>query len=393
MISREALGTRAAAAAVGLAAALAMAATAADRWLPARADYAWSFPRDHWAHPGYRTEWWYFTGFLESPGPPPRRFGYQFTFFRVGLAPDSARGSAAWAARNLVMGHAAIGDFARREHRFSEVLYREVPMLGAFGTHPDPRIAASRSPAGTDGEWTLTWNGKGFDLAAADSARRLALRLTTTPQRPLVFQGPGGLSAKGRAPGEASQYYSFTRLATEGTLALDGRTWRVRGRSWMDREFGSNQLAPGQVGWDWFSLALDDGRDLMLYLLRRADGSVDHRSATLVGADGEPRYLASADWSVRATATWKSPATGAVYPSRWLVEIPGARLRLEIEPVMPDQENRSALTGGLFYWEGAVTARAVAPPAVTARAAGAGAELGRGYVELTGYGKGNRPPL
>ena len=372
--------------AVGLAlAAAAAGALGADSgpWLRAQPGYQWSFPRDHWSHPGYRTEWWYFTGFLASDETPPRRFGYQFTFFRVGLAPDSARGAAAWAARDLVMAHAAVGDFARRDHRFSELLYRAAPLLGGFGAHPDPRIAFSRGPAGTAAPWTLAWDGRGFGLAAADSARRLGFRLTATPLRPLVFQGPGGVSAKGRAPGEASLYYSFTRLATAGTLTLDGRTYRVRGQSWMDREFGSNQLAVGQVGWDWFSLALDDGRDLMLYLLRRADGGVDHRSATLVRADGKPRYLAPEEWSVRATATWKSPAGGAVYPARWLVEIPGERLRLEVEPVMPDQENRSALVGAVVYWEGAVVARAP----------GGGRELGRGYVELTGYGRGTRPPL
>lgn len=355
-----------------------VAATTA--WRPAAPDYGWSFPRDHWARPGYRTEWWYLTGHLVAADEPTRRFGYQFTFFRVGLLDRRPDGPSTWHTANLVMGHAAVSDFADRRHRFGELLYRETPLLGGFGRFPDPRIAWSRAPAGTDGTWTLDWNGAAFDVAVTDRAQGFAFRLATRPAKPLVFQGPSGFSRKGEGPTAASLYYSFTRLHTEGTLALDGRSRAVRGQSWMDKEFGSGQLGERQVGWDWFSLQLSDGRELMLYLLRDRQGAVDFARGTLVAASGAPRYLEPGEWRVRATATWKSPATGTTYPARWSLEVPAEGLTLDLVPELPDQENRSRLVRGLHYWEGAVTVRGAD-----------GAPLGLGYVELVGYGTESRP--
>jgi predicted secreted hydrolase len=365
---------------------LVVAAGATEEWLTARRDYSWSFPRDHWARPGYRLEWWYFTGQLEATDGGGRgaggRFGYQLTLFRIGLGREAPALDSAWSASDLIMGHAAVselGGAAGGRHVFSEVLYRAVPLLGGFGPFPDPRIAWSRGPAGTPEEWTLRWNGAAFDLAMADRARGIAFRLATRPAKPLVFQGPGGLSRKGAGATAASQYYSFTRLRTEGTLALDGRAWSVAGESWMDKEFGSNQLGEAQVGWDWLSLQLADGRELMLYLLRDRAGAVDFASGTVVSAAGRARYLASDEWRVRATARWKSPATGAEYPARWEIELPGEGLRLDVAPELADQENRSRLVRDLFYWEGAVAVRGPG-----------GSPVGRGYVELTGYGTSRR---
>jgi predicted secreted hydrolase len=345
-------------------------------------DYAWSFPRDHWSHDGYRTEWWYFTGHLEARDEPGRVFGYQFTVFRVGLLPEKPALRSEWSARNLVMAHAAIIDLSRSEHRFSDLLYREAPLLGAFGAPPDPMIAKVIAPAGTAGLWTLKWNGEGFDFEMRDDERRMAFRLTTRPTKPLVLQGPNGYSRKSGESSAASQYCSFTRLATEGTLELDGKTYDVRGESWMDREFGSSQLSSGQVGWDWFALRLADGRDLMLYLMRRQDGGVDYRNGTLVDRDGNARYLSASEWSVRPTASWKSPETGAAYPSRWTIDVPSAGLRLDVVPDFSDQENRGRIPHSPYYWEGSV--RALDP---------SGRPLGRGFVELTGYGERNRPPV
>jgi predicted secreted hydrolase len=148
----------------------------------------------------------------------------------------------------------------------------------------------------------------------------------------------------------------------------------------MDKEFGSSQLGERQVGWDWFSLQLADGRDLMLYVMRRADGTVDYARGTLVDGAGRPRYLEAAEWQVRATARWKSPASGAVYPAAWAVALPGEGLSLDVVPELADQENRSRLVRDLHYWEGAV--RVLGP---------GGAPAGRGYVELVGYGTTRRP--
>ena len=228
----------------------------------------------------------------------------------------------------------------------------------------------------------MDWDGEGFALAMRDDSRGLALDLKTRPAKPLVFEGPNGFSRKGEGPTAASLYYSFTRLATEGSLTVGGRAVPVRGTSWMDKEFGSSQLSAAQVGWDWFSLQLADGRDVMLYVLRRADGTADQRSATIVTAAGAARYAGAEGWTAEATAHWTSPETGARYPARWTIEIPSEGLRLDVRPRAPGQENVSRLASGLVYWEGAVSAR-------DAR----GREVGRGYVELTGYGERSRPPL
>ena len=351
------------------------AATPEDRWLHARPDFEWSFPRDHWAHPGYRSEWWYLTGHLEAVDDPGRRFGFQFTFFRVGLLPDGASTEASdWAAVDLIMGHAAVGDLANGVHRFAEVLYRAVPLLGGFNRHPVAAIAWSRGPAGTDAPWTLHWNGEAFDVAARDDGAGFAFRLTTQPEKPVVLHGADGFSRKGHGLGTgASQYYSFTRLGTEGTVTLDGETHAVRGVSWMDKEFGSSQLGANEIGWDWFSMQLADGRDVMLYLLRDREGAADYTSGTLVSPEGVPRVLDAGAFSVKALGTWRSPATGAEYPSGWIVELPDEGLRLRVQPEMRDQENRAELGGGVVYWEGAV--RLVGDD---------GRDVGQGYVELTG---------
>lgn len=356
--------------------------TAAD-WRYATPDYAWNFPRDHWAHPGFKTEWWYVTGQLREAGDDLVRFGYQFTFFRVGVLEDRPALASAWASANVVMGHAAITDVASGEHRFSEVLYRETPFLGGFNAYPDSVIAWSRAPAGTDGVWSIRWNGEAFDFSMVDDDRDFGLALVTRPSKPRAFQGPNGYSRKATGDARnASLYYSFTRLATEGIVTLDGRTYRVTGESWMDKEFGSNQLADGQVGWDWFSLQLADGRDLMVYRLRDAAGNASYRHATIIDQDGIPRFLDAVSWTLAPGDSWESPATGARYPISWALSVPTLDLNVRILPLTDNQENVSAIVPDLYYWEGAVV--------VVGRD---GTHRGRGYVELTGYGEGSRPAL
>jgi len=357
-------------------------APGASAWRDVVPGYAWSFPRDHWAHPAFRTEWWYFTGLMEETDGPARRFGYQFTLFRVGLAPDKPALESGWSASQLLMGHAAIGDFAAGRHRFSDLLYREIPLLARFGAYPDARIAWSVGPPGTGRPWELAWNGDGFEARMQDEERGIGLELSMRPAKPLVLEGPGGLSRKGDEALAASYYYSFTRLETKGAITTGGQRIPVRGTSWMDREFSTSQLQSNQVGWDWFGLRLDDGRDLMLYVLRGRGGSPDFRKGTLVSPAGEARYLAAGDWSIRASDRWRSPHTDTLYPSRWKLEIPSEHLQLDIVPLLADQENIGSRSARLHYWEGAV------------ELVGAeGRALGEGYVELTGYGEKNRPPL
>lgn len=349
-------------------------------WRVAGPGHPWRFPRDHWSHPGYRLEWWYLTGHLTAV-EEPARFGYQLTFFRVGLLPARPALASAWSASDLVMAHAAVSELGAGRHRFGELLYRAVPFLGGFGTFPEPRLAWSRPPAGTETPWRLAWNGRAFALEAEDRRRGFAFRLAAEPAKPPVLHGAGGLSRKGADPGAATLYYSLPRLRTRGTLVLDGRSRSVVGESWMDREFGSAVLAAHQVGWDWFGLRLADGRDLMLYRLRDRTGRVDHASGTLVEVDGRGRFLDANAFAVEVLGTWTGPA-GTRYPAGWRLRVPGAGLDLRVEPELADQENRSELVPDLHYWEGAV--RALDP---------AGRRVGEGYGELTGYRARVRPGL
>jgi predicted secreted hydrolase len=365
-----------------LAAALAAAGPAPTRFRAPPKDHRWSFPADHRAHPGYRNEWWYFTGTVEAEGEPGRRLGFQVTFFRVGLVPETPPLDSAWATADAVMAHVAVTDVAAGRHVFSEVLWRAVPLLGGFPAAPDPAVAWGRAPPGTDGRWEVRLDGESFRLAARDEARGLALDLALAPSRPAALQGPNGLSRKSREEGYASLYVSLTRLATTGTIEIGGRRLAVRGEAWMDREIGSSQLAPDQVGWDWWSLRLRDGRDLMLYVLRRPDGTASWRNATLVERDGRVRLLEPGEWTARATRSWRSEATGTTYPAGWEIAVPGQGIRLAVTPELAAAENRSELVPGLFYWEGPVRA-------VDER----GAPAGEGYVELTGYGERARPPI
>ena len=339
------------------------------------------FPRDHWAHAGYKTEWWYFTGHLRDDDG--RRFGYQFTFFRVGVLPTAPDTDSAWAARDLIMGHAAISDLDGNDHRFSEVIYRAVPLLGGFGVWPDPLIAWSKSPAGTPGEWRLTWNGDAFDFDMRDDAQAMSFSLSTRPDKPLVFQGPNGYSRKTQSGRGASLYYSFSRLQTSGQLSLDGRTWQVSGESWMDKEFFTSVLESQQIGWDWFSLQLDDRREVMLFLLRREDGTTDFAAGTVVHPDGSTTYLDGSDsFTVTSQARTGKARTPRAFTRRaGACRILQEQLDLQLVAEMADQENRSRLIGTLHYWEGAV------------KLLRNGVPVGKGYVELTGYGTSSRPAL
>ncbi len=369
-------------------------------WTPARPDYPWAFPRDHWAHRSYRTEWWYLTGHLASADDPDRRFGYQFTLFRVGLLPNRPALDSDWTARDLVMGHAAVTDLASGRHVMGELLFREIPLLGGFLPFPGSaapaslpaRIAWCRAPAGTDTTWTLDWNGRGFDLSMADSSAGIAFSLSTRAEKPLVFEGPDGYSRKGPSADDASEYYSFTRLRSQGSLRVDGSRFRVTGESWMDHEFGSARLGPGQAGWDWFGLQLDDGREIMLYVLRGRSPEEDFSSGTVVNRSGQASYRDRGAWKARALGHWKSPESGATYPDSWDVHLamPAAAgtgtaapdsvsIDLVVKPELGDQEDRSRLVHGLCYWEGMV---AVENPQ--------GERIGQGYVELTGYGGNDR---
>jgi predicted secreted hydrolase len=321
-----------------------------------------SFPQDHGPHPDFRTEWWYYTGNLSTAAG--RHVGFQLTFFRVGLTPGSELRASAWATRQLYFAHFAVTDTAgRRFHAFSRA------SRGALGL-----AGAEASPFRV---WVENWSAEGDGSSARlrASERDVALDLEVSAAKPVTLQGDRGLSRKGPEPGNASFYYSFTRMPAGGVIRLGSETLEVSGEAWMDREWSTSGLGPGVEGWDWFAVQLDDGRELMAYLLRRRDGTPDPFSAgTLVAADGTARRLDAGDLRIETLGHWTSPRGGVRYPARWRLSVQSADLQLEIEPQLADQE----LIVGTRYWEGAVA---------VVGSAGDRAISGQGYVELVGYGE------
>lgn len=336
----------------------------APAWKEAAPGRAIVMPADHASHPDYKIEWWYYTGNLNAADG--RRFGYQFTFFRVGIDPAPVNPSR-WAVRDLFMTHLAVTDVSGRRYQFTERLNRAGPGWAGASTE-SYRVWNEdwQASLGPDGVHRLTAASEGFGVD---------LRLAET-RRP-VLHGEQGYSRKGESAGHASHYYSLTRMPTRGTLTIDGRPVEVTGQSWMDHEFGTTFLEPEQVGWDWFSLQLDDGHDLMVFQLRRADGSVDRRSSgTLVAPDGTSSSLAASDgFRLEPGRQWTSPASGARYPIAWRVLMPGPGIDLAVNAAIDNQELRTPLTG-VTYWEGAID--------VTGTIGGRSVK-GRGYLEMTGY--------
>lgn len=353
------------------------------QWHPAAPGHRWAFPRDHHMRPDYKTEWWYVTGHLVPDADPTAEpLAFQQTFFRNGLTatPGDTSGSA-WTARDLVMAHASLTDPVANRHLFSEILWRAVPQLGGFGTPQDSVLAWGRAPAGTPGRWSISLRRDGtFVLVTRDDRQGLRYNLDCRPEKPLVFHGDGGFSPKNADGTAGSLYYSATRLSVRGTVWREGRPEAVSGRAWLDREIFTNSLAADQSGWDWLSLQLEDGRDLMVYRVRGTGSTADFALGTLIAADGQWRSLPAAAWSWDPGRTWTSPVTGATYPVTWRLRVPEADLDLELRAIHDEQENVS-VRSAVHYWEGAVAAYCQ------------GREVGRGFVELTGYGTGNRPPV
>lgn len=342
---------------------LVSSAFAAD-WKPADPASRIELPRDHAAHPDAKIEWWYYTGNLTAADG--RRFGYQLTFFRAGVDPRPVNPSR-WAVRDLYLTHFAISDLSRGRHHYADRLNRAgVGWAGA--------LAAGYRVWNED--WEVALDGAGrHRLRAADGG--MALDLVLEEGKPAALHGESGYSRKGPSPGNASHYYSLTRMPTRGTLTVDGERVEVTGASWMDHEFGSSFLEPGQRGWDWFSVQFDDGTEMMLFQIRRGDGRADpFASGTLVDAAGRVTHLDARSFALEPGATWTSPASGGRYPVAWKVLVPGAGLALEVRAAFPAQELRTEDSTAVTYWEGAIEVSGVR----------AGRPLtGRGYLEMTGY--------
>jgi predicted secreted hydrolase len=323
------------------------------------------FPRDHGAHPDFKTEWWYYSGHLKAAGG--ETFGYQLTFFRRALAKPNPEAQSAWAAHTIYFAHLALTDVNGQKFRFREKAQRGA--LGLAGAETD-RLKV------WVGDWQAEVQGEAHRLQAATDD--LALDLTLTPLKPPVLHGDGGYSRKAARAEVASHYYSITLLETRGQITLDGRTLEVEGTSWLDREFYSGPMAADyQAGWDWFALKLDDATEIMLYLMRLKDGSLDPASSgTFIDPQGRARHLKLGDFALEVTDTWTSPHSQAAYPARWEISIPTLNCRLSLAPTLPDQELRTGGSANLTYWEGQVQ--------VSGEKDGKPI-TGRGYVELTGY--------
>jgi predicted secreted hydrolase len=337
----------------------------AQTWQRAIGPWSWKFPRDHGAHPNFKTEWWYFTGNLQDGQKRP--FGYQLTIFRQGIQFTPAQANSRWAVRDFYFGHFTISDLAADHFHVAERVSRGV--LGEAKTAQGYMDVAL-------GPWTIRQgSGETYHLVAQEPD--MAIDFEEHPLKPLVLEGVNGLSQKAEGAGEASYYYSYPRLATSGQLRIGEKSYDVSGLSWFDHEFSTSSLGQDQVGWDWFCLQLENNEEIMLYAMRDKSGAMDPNSeGTWVKADGTSERLAPGSFSIEKKGTWRSPHSGAVYPAGWHILVPGHRADLTISPAMADQELHLTKMGALDYWEGACS--------IAGSVAGAPVQ-GVGYTELTGY--------
>lgn len=326
---------------------------------------AFAFPQDHGAHPDFRDEWWYVTGNLD--GADGRRFGFQVTFFRHGLTAHPVRRPSHWAADQVYMAHFALTDAASQRFMAFERRARG-GAIGLAGAQLAPfkvwledwRMEAEQ---GDDFPWNLV-------AREGDEALRLVLRA----EKPLVLQGKDGLSQKSAEAGNASYYYSGTRLRAEGMVEAGGQTFPVQGNAWLDREWGTSALAPYQEGWDWFALQFRDGTELMFYQLRQKNGRIDpHSSGSWIDRNGVKTPLAHDDVELAILDQWQAPG-GFRYPGRWRITVKPLHKTFLVRPILADQELRVSLR----YWEGAVDVSDAGQPDIA---------VGRGYIEMTGYAR------
>jgi predicted secreted hydrolase len=360
---------------------LQLQAATPEPYRTAEPGYRYSFPRDHFNHPEFQTEWWYYTGNLHTSDG--RRFGFELTFFRQGVSRKPAPPQV-WEVRDLWLAHLALSDLDHGRFFHTERLNR-----------------AGAGIAGADREQARVWNGNWqaqwkLDATApgAVASQRLqavadhfSFDLTMKAEKPPVIHGENGISQKAEGRGRASHYVSFTRLITTGAIMLDGQRFNVEGESWMDHEFFTHQLSADQSGWDWFSLQWNDGSEIMLFRLRRKDGTADPYSAgTYIDRQGRATHLTAKDFSLTPGTepgmTWTSAISGARYPIAWTIRVPSLALEAALSTRLPQQELAGKSHSTPAYWEGAIE--------VNGTRKGQPIE-GQGYLEMTGYA--GRAPL
>lgn len=347
----------------GLSAAGALAGSDTAGFARATGPRPFEFPRDYGPHPEYRTEWWYLTGTLESDAG--RDFGFQLTFFRTALQPEPVERASVWNTNQVWMAHFAVTDVDAGQHHAFERFARGAAGLAGAMAAPF-RVWLH--------EWELAGTGDAaFPMQLLARQDDTELQLVLDEGKGPVLQGEEGWSRKGPEPGNASYYLSWTRMPARGTVTVDGERHDVVGTAWMDREWSTSALGPDVEGWDWYSLQLSDGRELMFFELRRSDGGTDPMNhGSLVAEDGGVQALASDDVQIEVLDHWESPVDGTRYPARWRIRVPSEELDLTLVPKLADQEMRLSFR----YWEGAVDIEGMA---------GERPVTGSGYVELTGY--------
>ena len=345
---------------------IATCATAQD-FKTAQPGYTFAFPRDYFDHEDYQTEWWYYTGNVKAADG--HRFGFELTFFRQGVS--RAQGSGPWFVQDLWMAHIALSDITDQRFYFDERLNRSGPGV-----------------AGVDAQSGQVWNGnwQAHISEQMEELRGVAGKFSFTLQlRPVkqpVVQGQNGVSRKAEGTGHASHYFSVPRLLTTGSIELEGKSYQVEGTSWIDHEFFTGSMATNESGWDWLSVQLADGAELMLYRLRHKDGSIDPSSSgSYVDASGRSQFLSGSDFAMMPTGqTWTSSATKATYPVSWHVSIPKLNVELDVSTPLKSQELASKY--GTSYWEGAID--------VSGQSAQSPLR-GVGYLEMTGYADPGKP--
>ena len=327
--------------------------------------YRYEFPRDFFAHPEFQTEWWYTTGNVKSADG--RAFGFELTFFRQAVSSDESR-RGTWDVRDIYLAHLALSDLDGGRFYHSERVNRSGPGIAGV-SEKEGRV--------WNGNWFAAWKNDGTQHLAAQSDE-FQFDFTLTPEKAPVIHGENGVSQKAEGAGRASYYFSQTRLATTGTIVLEGKQFAISGLSWMDHEFFTHQLGADQTGWDWFSIQLEDKTELMLFILRHKDGSIDPYSAgTYVDVSGQSVHLRATDFSLQPQgSTWKSPATGATYPIQWSVSVPKLGLALGAKTKLAQQEITGNTKFAPSYWEGAMEFSGTR---------GKTKINGVGYLEMTGY--------
>jgi predicted secreted hydrolase len=340
-------------------------------WQPALAQYKvavpgyqFEFPRDHFNHPQFHTEWWYFTGNVTATDG--HRFGFELTFFRQGVNRETTK-TATWDIQDIYLAHLALSDIDGGEFYHTERTNRAGPGIAGID-EATQRI--------WNGNWNVSWTGADQQLQAVDE--RFQLSLLLHPEKSPVIHGENGVSQKAEGPGRASHYISFTRLKTGGTMQIGKHRYQVNGVTWMDHEFFTHQLETNQAGWDWLSIQMGDNTELMLYQIRRKDGSVDpFSSGTFIDEHGKSTHLRASDFALTPHGEiWKSPVTSARYPIQWTISIPKLGIELEARTALKSQEISGQSEIAPSYWEGAIHLDGHH---------GTTEKKGVGYLEMTGY--------